>query len=251
MSGRSRPWGAVATIVSLVTLVFAVLSGGAAYAQVQTGSILVKVADEQGAVLPGASIVITSTALVAGQMTATSDDGGQWRFPSLSPGIYSVKVEISGFQGVVREGVPVQVGQTSPVDFTLKVSSVQETVTVAATSATVDTTSANVSVNLGEELLQSTPGGRDIWALIETKVPGLVMSRPDVGGTSGGLQGTYSARGTTSAQNSQFLNGINVGDPAAPRSRGKATTRRDRTSTTSCWLWASAPIPMKSTTCRT
>ena len=86
---------------------------------------------------------------------------------------------------------------------------------MAATSATVDTTSANVSVNLGEELLQSTPGGRDIWALIETKVPGLVMSRPDVGGTSGGLQGTYSARGTTSGQNSQFLNGINVGDPAA------------------------------------
>ena len=70
-------------------------------------------------------------------------------------------------------------------------------------------------MNLGEELLQSTPGGRDIWALIEYKVPGLVMSRPDVGGTSGGLQGTYSARGTTSAQNSQFLNGINVGDPAA------------------------------------
>ena len=41
------------------------------------------------------------------------------------------------------------------------------------------------------------------------------MSRPDVGGTSGGLQGTYSARGTTSAQNSQYLNGVNVGDPAA------------------------------------
>ncbi len=41
------------------------------------------------------------------------------------------------------------------------------------------------------------------------------MSRPDVGGTSGGLQGVYSARGTTSAQNSQFLNGVNVGDPAA------------------------------------
>jgi hypothetical protein len=212
MFGRSRPWRAV---ITFITIVFATISGGAASAQVQTGSILVKVTDEQGAVLPGASIVITSAALVAGQMTAASDEGGQWRFPSLSPGTYSVKVELSGFQGLVREGVPVQVGQTSPVDFTLKVSSVQETVTVAASAATVDTTSANVSVNLGEELLQSTPGGRDIWALIETKVPGLVMSRPDVGGTSGGLQGTYSARGTTSAQNSQFLNGINVGDPAA------------------------------------
>ena len=87
MSGRSRPWGAV---ITFITVVFATVTGGAAYAQVQTGSILVKVADEQGAVLPGASIVISSSALVAGQMTAASDDGGQWRFPSLSPGIYSV-----------------------------------------------------------------------------------------------------------------------------------------------------------------
>ena len=116
MSGRSRPWGAVTT---LITLMFAAVLGTAALAQVQTGSILVKVADEQGAILPGASIVITSPALVAGQMTATSDEGGQWRFPSLSSGTYSVKVELAGFQGLVREGVPVQVGQTSPVDFTL------------------------------------------------------------------------------------------------------------------------------------
>src|SRR5688500_19389746 len=53
-------------------------------------------------------------------------------------------------------------------------------------SPTVDTTSANVAVNLSDELIQGTPGGRDIWALVEAKVPGLVMSRPDVGGTSGG-----------------------------------------------------------------
>src|SRR5207302_8682422 len=52
-------------------------------------------------------------------------------------------------------------------------------------------------------------------ALVEYKVPSLTITRPDVGGTSGALQGTYSARGTTSAQNSQYLNGINVGDPSA------------------------------------
>src|SRR5207244_12151153 len=73
----------------------------------------------------------------------------------------------------------------------------------------------NVNGNLSEQLSQGTPGGRDIWGLLEAKVPGLVMSRPDVGGTSGGLQGTFSARGTASAQNTSFLNGINVGDPAA------------------------------------
>ncbi|HEX8030379.1 MAG TPA: TonB-dependent receptor plug domain-containing protein, partial [Vicinamibacterales bacterium] len=74
---------------------------------------------------------------------------------------------------------------------------------------------ANTSVNLSEQLLQNTPGGRDIWSLVEYKVPSLLITRPDVGGTSGGLQGVFNARGTTSAQNTSYLNGINVGDPAA------------------------------------
>ena len=46
--------------------------------------------------------------------------------------------------------------------------------------------------------------------LVEEGIPAFVT-----GGTSGGLQGTFNARGTTSAQNSSYLNGINVGDPAA------------------------------------
>ncbi len=186
-----------------------------ASAQVQTGSILVKTADQQGAVMPGVTVTISSSVLVAGTMSKTTDAGGALRFPSLVPGVYTVKVELQGFQTVVREGINVLVGQTAPVEVTMKVASVSETVTVSGESPTVDTTSANISVNLGAQLIQGTPGGRDIWALVEAKVPGLVISRPDVGGTSGGLQGVFSARGTTSAQNTSFLNGVNVGDPAA------------------------------------
>src|SRR6185369_15180867 len=93
----------------------------------------------------------------------------------------------------------------------MKVATLSENVTVTGASPVIDTTSANVNVNLSEQLIQGTPGGRDIWALVESKVPGLVISRPDVGGTSGGLQGTFSARGTTSAQNTSFLNGADLG----------------------------------------
>jgi hypothetical protein len=186
-----------------------------AAAQVQTGSILVRAADEQGAVMPGVAITISSPVLVAGSMTAVTDAGGVYRFPSLVPGTYSVKLELSGFQTIDRQNIVVLVGQTTPVELTMKVASLAENVTVTGASPTVDTTSANVNVNLSEQLIQGTPGGRDIWALVEAKVPGLVISRPDVGGTSGGLQGTFSARGTASAQNTSFLNGINVGDPAA------------------------------------
>jgi hypothetical protein len=186
-----------------------------AAAQVQTGSILVKAADEKGGALPGVSITITSPVLIAGHMTGTTDAGGAFRFPSLLPGTYSVRVAMQGFQSVVRENVVVYVGQTTPLDLGLKVATRQEEVTVTAESPVVDTTSANVNVTLDNQLLQKTPGGRDIWALVEYKVPGLVTTRPDVGGAAGGLQGGMVAHGTPNAQNTQMLNGINIGDPAA------------------------------------
>ncbi|MGQ0735459.1 MAG: carboxypeptidase regulatory-like domain-containing protein [Acidobacteriota bacterium] len=204
---RSLRWAWLAMLVCSLA--------GSVEAQVQTGSILVRLTDEQGASVPGVTVTIGSTALVAGTTVGVTDTGGTYRFPSLPPGIYSVKVELQGFQAVVRENVAVIVGQTTPIDLTMRVATLVESVTVTGTSPVIDTTSANVSVNLSEQLLQGTPGGRDIWSLVEYKVPSLLITRPDVGGTAGGLQGVYSARGTTSAQNSQYLNGINVGDPAA------------------------------------
>src|SRR5262245_4229769 len=201
--------------VRLLLVLLVIGAAATANAQVQTGSILVKAVDQQGAVMPGVTITISSPVLVAGSMSGVTDAAGTFRFPSLVPGTYQVKLELAGFGTLVREGILVLVGQTTPLELQLKVATLAETVTVAGQSPTVDTTSANVNVNLSEQLIQATPGGRDIWALVEAKVPGLVISRPDVGGTSGGLQGTYSARGTPSQQNSQFLNGINVGDPAA------------------------------------
>ncbi len=184
-------------------------------AQVQTGSILVRAIDAQGAAVPGVTVTIYEHRPRRWNATGVTDAGGAYRFPSLPPGIYSVKVELQGFRAVVRENVGVLVGQTTPIELTMQVASLAETVTVTGTSPVVDTTSANVAVNLSEQLLQGTPGGRDIWALVEYKVPSLLITRPDVGGTSGGLQGVYNARGTNSSQNTQALNGINVGDPVA------------------------------------
>ena len=187
----------------------------AAFAQVQTGSILVKVLDEQRAVLPGATMTITSSALVKGAATGATDTLGVYRFPSLPPGTYGVRVELQGFQTLVREGVIVSVGQTTPLELVLRPASVSESVTVVGGSPVIDTTSANVNVTITQQLLQATPGGRDIWSLLEYKMPGLATNRPDVGGAAGGLQATFSARGTSDSQNTHFLNGINVGSPSA------------------------------------
>ncbi len=215
-SMRTPPWAA--RFLCAVSVIL--LSISPAFAQVQTGSILVRIQDEQGAAVPGVAVTISSPALVAGTATGVTDSGGVNRFPSLPPGVYSVRVELQGFRPMVRENLSVLTGQTTPLDMTLTVATLAETVTVTGASPVVDTTSANVSTNLSEQLLQGTPGGRDIWSLVEYKVPSLLITRPDVGGTSGGLQGTYSARGTPSTQNSQYLNGINVGDPQAVGAAG-------------------------------
>ena len=200
-----------------VALVLAIAAVAAAdvRAQVTTGSILIRTMDDQGAVVPGVTVGISSPTLVAGQMTGVTDGSGAYRFPSLPPGVYLVKVDLQGFQTVVREGIRVQVGDTTPVEVAMKVATVAETVTVRGDSPTIDTTSANVNVHLDQKLLETTPGGRDIWSIVEYKVPGLVMGSPDVGGNQGGLQRSMSARGTPNSQNTQMLNGVNVGDPAA------------------------------------
>src|SRR3954469_1557899 len=110
-----------------VTLV-ALLVTASASAQVQTGSILVRAVDEQGAVMPGVTITITSPVLVAGSMSGVTDAGGVNRFPSLVPGTYTVKVELSGFKTVTRENIVVLVGQTTPVEFSMQVATLAENI---------------------------------------------------------------------------------------------------------------------------
>lgn len=206
MSGRIRLAG---------FLLAAVVAATPAAAQITTGSILVRTVDEQGGMLPGASVTVSGPTLVAGRGVGATDASGNHRIPSLPPGIYSVQVELPGFQTILREDIRVLVGDTTTVELTMKVAKLAETVTVSAESPVVDTTSANVNVHIDQKLLETTPGGRDIWSIVEYKVPGLVMGSPDVGGNQGGLQRSMSVRGTPNNQNTQMLNGVNVGDPAA------------------------------------
>jgi len=185
-----------------------------AFAQVQTGSLTVRALDEQGAVIPGVTVSLTSPVMPR-EITGVTDAGGVYQIPGLAIGAYTVKTTLQGFQTVVREDVLVRQGQTAAVDIPMKVSTLTEAITVKGESPVVDTKSANVNVSLDKNLLENTPGGKDIWNILEYKVPGLIFDTPDVGGNQAGLQRAFTARGTPNSQNTQLLNGVNVGDPAA------------------------------------
>jgi hypothetical protein len=196
-------------------LALALLIGSAsAAAQVQTGNISVKAIDEQGAVMPGAMVTITSPILPRA-IEGTTDTGGVFQIPGLTPGIYTVKVVLQGFQTYIREDIVLRQGQTASIEVPMKLGTLTEAVTVKGESPVVDTKTVGSRTNIDAALLETTPGGKDIWNILEYKAPGVVVETPDVGGNQGGLQRSMSARGTPNSQNTQMLNGVNVNDPAA------------------------------------
>lgn len=201
--------------LGLLGIVLALLwSPASAFAQVQTGSILVKALDEQGNIVPGATVSLSSP-IMPSETIGVTDEGGVYRASGLGVGMYRVKTSLSGFQTMIREGVVVTQGQTVTIAVAMTVSALAEEITVTGEAPVIDTKSATVNVNLDARLLETTPGGKDIWNILEYKVPGLVFGTPDVGGNQGGLQRGFTARGTPNSENQQFLNGANVGDPAA------------------------------------
>ena len=201
----------------LVSTLLALVVPVPSFAQFQTGSILVKIADEQGGSIPGATVTLTSSALV-NPLTGVTDTGGIYRFVSLPLGTYAVKAALQGFETVVRPGVIVLQGQTATIDMALKVGAMSTEVTVTSESPVVDSKLVGSAVNIDKNLLEGTPGGKDIWSILEFKAPGVTIDSgnpPDVGGNQGGLQRSMSARGTPNGQNTQMLNGVNINDPGA------------------------------------
>src|SRR4029450_10024558 len=112
-------------ILRLAAVSLAVGVAAPVLAQVQTGSILVKATDQQGAVVPGVPISISS-AILPQEIVGTTDASGVYRLPGLSAGAYTVKTALSGFQTVVREDVIVSQGQTVSLDVSMKRSTLAE-----------------------------------------------------------------------------------------------------------------------------
>jgi len=201
-------------IVRLLAVLLPLSFSTAALAQVQSGSIQVRAIDQQGAVMPGATVTISSPILPQ-EIVGVTDASGIYRIPGLAAGRYTVKTVLTGFQTVVREDVVVVQGGIVQLDVPMTVSSLAESITVKGESPVVDTKTVGSNTTIDKVLLDSTPGGKDIWNMLEYKAPGIVVESPDVGGNQGGLQRSMSARGTPNAQNTQLLNGVNVNDPAA------------------------------------
>src|SRR5260370_37829032 len=91
------------------------------------GSISGETRDSSGAIVAGAAVTVVNSGTNATRTVATND-AGEYAFPSLPPGTYSVKVEKTGFNSVVRNQLRLQVQFAAPIDFELPIGQGRESI---------------------------------------------------------------------------------------------------------------------------
>lgn len=151
---------AISVAVMLAALLFA---NADLHAQATaSASLQGTITDQSGAVMKGAKVALTSKAQ-GWIRTTDSDDQGSYRFDLLPAGIYTIKVNASGFSAVEAKDLELRVGTTTTQDFSLKPGSVAETIEVTSTAPLIDQQKTDVSVNITPEQIQELPLiGRDI-----------------------------------------------------------------------------------------
>jgi hypothetical protein len=165
-----------------------------------TGSLTGLVVDSQGTAVPGANVTITSA---QGSKAFTTDSSGRFYAPFLTPGMYSVKVELSGFSTVEQKNIDVRLGQRLELkSLVLKVGQITETIEVVAESPVIDTSSTTVGGTLDTATLQKLPVGRNFTDTLYL-VPGV--------SNSGGVgRANPSVSGASGLENQYIVDGVNI-----------------------------------------
>jgi hypothetical protein len=193
-------------VKAISALVLALLFASSADAQT-TGSITGTVTDTTNALLPGVRVTATSPAQMGAQVAVTNEQG-QYRFPSVPIGTYTLKYELAGFSTIIRDGIIVTIGFTASVSVQLKVATVAESITVTGESPIVDSKNTNIQTNITKDMLDAMPNSRDIWTVIGQS-PGFMVTSFDVGGSRAGTQTGYSAFGYSGQVRVQ-VDGVNT-----------------------------------------
>ncbi|HEV2468355.1 MAG TPA: carboxypeptidase regulatory-like domain-containing protein [Candidatus Sulfotelmatobacter sp.] len=195
---------------SLLLVTTLVLLGTFCFAQEAT--IVGTVLDPSGAAVPNATITITNTDTGITRTITTSTDGG-YVVPDLRIGRYLVKAVATGFKSGEQKDLILQVGDRLRVDFSLQVGSTQETITVEANAARVQTDTGEVSsVVSGQQITQLATNGRSVFSL-EALTPGANSVQADfMVPTSAGSDFNVSFNGQRVSHNLWLIDGGEAAD---------------------------------------
>src|SRR2546425_10886741 len=195
---RSLRNGFMATLVfvSLVT------------AQGVRATVVGRVTDDTGAVVPGAKITITNVG-TNDSPSVIVNDSGEYAVPQLAPGQYAVTAEYAGFNKVVRSGIVLETGQQARIDIALKVGTVSEEVEVSAAAPLVTTENASIGNVVDQKKIVELPlNGRDYLQLAFLQPNVFAPAQNSTLGFRGGLN----VAGNSEVANQYLLDGVDNND---------------------------------------
>ena len=176
--------------------VLIMLSSVACFGQA-TGSFSGNVADKSGSGVPAASVTVTSqtTGLTR---TVKTDDAGHYVVPLLPIGVFTVRVDASGFQSAEIKDARLQVNEARELDFALVPATVVTTVSVSGDVVAVETTTPSLGqVITSQEVSQLPLNGRDFVQLATLTAGATAETNPNSFFTSGS-DSEVAARGSFS-----------------------------------------------------
>jgi hypothetical protein len=187
-----RPFSDVLAVgIGIVVL----LSPAAAMGQAGQAELRGVVVDESGAVLPGTTVTATQTETGASR-TAVASETGTFLMPALPIGSYVVRVELSGFTTIVREGLRLGVGETVVINFTMKVAALAETLTVVGESPLIETRQSDLAGRVVPSQVETLPLNGRNWLELVSLVPGARGNPGQIGaGTAGNDASRYQMDG--------------------------------------------------------
>jgi hypothetical protein len=178
MTSPFRPQPRARAVRLALAFLFTLITAAATWgqAQITTGVVQGTVTDENGAVVPGVSVEVKNAETNLTR-TLSTDDGGRFVFLQLPPGRYTLTASRQGFATLAQEPFDVTVGQTVGLDLKMRVSQVEERITVSAVQV-VDTTKTEVSSTINERAVSNLP-------VLGRKFEDLLTLTPNVAITQG------------------------------------------------------------------
>jgi hypothetical protein len=177
-----------------------------------TGTLIGTVRDEQGLVLAGARVSISSPALIGGPATQMTNGRGQLRFPVLPPGLYALEIEMPGFAILHDRDILIAAGSTMERTATLKRAGVEESIVVEGTGSRIEARNPGFGARFGSEDIDAIPTRRASMYDFVRAAPGVSPTSPSGGS---GNATTVSVFGSGTNENQFLIDGMNTTCPCS------------------------------------
>ncbi|HUL51091.1 MAG TPA: TonB-dependent receptor [Candidatus Nitrosotalea sp.] len=193
--------------VAIVTLI-----PPASFAQYNTAEISGVVADTQGAVVPGGSVVAVNTASGL-RVERVTDAEGRYYIPALPVGEYTISVSLPGFKQFIQRGLVLTVGEKLNFPVTLDVGPITETVTISEEAPLLQTADAEVSDVIENRKVVELPLNGRQFLQLSLLSDGVVIPPGGTRGAALEQAGSLPAvLGQRSGHNIYLLDGVKVTD---------------------------------------